>query len=213
MRACGSKCHGFTLIELLTSVAIVIALAALAFSVGGKMMEKARFTQCQANLKDLGVALNLYRADHDMQYPKTWDGQYFWFNYLVQEGYLANAKDLYCPALGKGEAYVAMNLGVQSGYGMTYLSIWYPTPSNTDKDPYFLNRKLKQLSRWPLLMDADYPQVGNLDQPLENADRQKRFKARHNGLANVLMMDGHMELAKYGDTRWSQQNLNAPGMY
>lgn len=57
-------------------------------------------------------------------------------------------------------------------------------------------------------MDADNVAVYGLDKPISSAASDSRFAARHNGHANVLMADGHVELALYGDTKWNQGTLN-----
>jgi len=56
---------GFTIVELLVVIAIVAIVLALALPALQRTREAARGDQCQANLKQLGVALLSYHDTHD----------------------------------------------------------------------------------------------------------------------------------------------------
>jgi len=61
--------RGFTLIELLVVIAIIAILAAILFPVFAQAREKARQTACVSNLKQLGIAFQLYASDNDGNIP------------------------------------------------------------------------------------------------------------------------------------------------
>ena len=60
---------GFTLVELLVVIVIIAALAALSFTVGPKMLRKAKATEAMQNMRQLGPLLSTIAADHEMKLP------------------------------------------------------------------------------------------------------------------------------------------------
>src|SRR5579872_1572818 len=63
------KRKGFTLIELLVVIAIIAILAAILFPVFAKAREQARKVSCLSNMKQLGLATNMYVQDYDEKFP------------------------------------------------------------------------------------------------------------------------------------------------
>lgn len=57
--------RAFTLIELLVVIAIIAILAAILFPVFAKARQKAEMATCQSNLKQFGLASNMWETDHD----------------------------------------------------------------------------------------------------------------------------------------------------
>jgi prepilin-type N-terminal cleavage/methylation domain-containing protein/prepilin-type processing-associated H-X9-DG protein len=71
------RTNGFTLIELLVVIAIIAILAAILFPVFSRARENARRTSCISNMKQIGIAMNMYTQDYDERLPEPGLGGVF----------------------------------------------------------------------------------------------------------------------------------------
>ena len=60
---------GFTLIELLVVIAIIAILAAILVPAVTSALDRAILTNCANNLKQHGLAFQMWAGDHEQQYP------------------------------------------------------------------------------------------------------------------------------------------------
>jgi general secretion pathway protein G len=97
---------GFTLIEVLVVVAIIAVLASIIFPVFSSARAKARSTRCVANLKQIGLAVDMYATDHDElyplakdpadeAYPEMWSAYPYWQAWIPYMPRLHDALDPY----------------------------------------------------------------------------------------------------------------------
>ena len=65
--------RAFTLVEILVVIAIIGVLAAILFPTFALVREKSRRTSCLSNLKQIGAAMEMYKADFDGRFPYAVD--------------------------------------------------------------------------------------------------------------------------------------------
>jgi prepilin-type N-terminal cleavage/methylation domain-containing protein/prepilin-type processing-associated H-X9-DG protein len=115
-RRSGHNETGFTLIELLVVIAIIAILLAILLPAMRKIKEMGREQVCKSNLRNIGVAVQMYLDDYDRRIPNTGSAnQFLWFapdgvtylkpgssdSYwgLYYKDYLKETKIFGCPSL------------------------------------------------------------------------------------------------------------------
>jgi len=184
---------GFTLIELLVVIAIIAILAAILFPVFARAREKARQTSCLSNVKQIGLAAQMYMQDYDeclVPYadhgcPTSACTQ--WWKQMLP--YMKNAQMLNCPSCSphSGNADYAINyahVGNCRG-GLSMAVIKYPAESMQFIDSQYssTNTQGYYISYCPLCWPFGTLSGGR--------DWNGLAPDRHNGGANCAYVDGH----------------------
>ncbi|MGA1238508.1 MAG: type II secretion system protein [Limisphaerales bacterium] len=220
-------CRGYTLVELLVTLAVVSILAALLLPALARSRSAARRVQCLSQLRQLGIAGQLYWDDHGgNSFPyrgaATNGGDIYWFGWLARgaegerafdrrhgalEDYIAGSGVEVCPSLTYGmKDFKLKARGAAYGYGYN-LNL-----ASTASAPGPGIFELPHPSGTAFLGDA--AQVNTFQPPaspdnpmLEEFYYLSRFEPtahfRHDSQASVVFVDGHA-----GAETWEKGSLD-----
>lgn len=108
-----TRANGFTLLELLVVMTIISMLAVLLLPGIGTAMEAAKRTSCSNNMRQMGQAFLMFRAENDGRYPAGAPNDYWGEAYLDtnrQEKIERMDRRLRSSASAKGEEFYPENL-------------------------------------------------------------------------------------------------------
>jgi len=195
---------------MLVSIGIVLFVAALSWPALQRTFSAAKAAECSSNMHVLGTASLLYAADHGMILPATMhqapDGSESWVKTL--QAYASERLTFKCPAdenRSRARTYVMNDFLTKSPCSAPFLDyscvlkvarqmdvVWYVEAANSTGQPddHFHFSDYFQAD----IPAADFSQWVGVD--------------RHQGKANYLFADAHVETLSWTDVQKRLANFN-----
>ncbi len=216
-----SRQSNFSLLELLVVLCLLFVLAALVLPVYSNGLSRGQKVSCADNLKTIGMALSIYSDDNDDVLLSAFrlyaqDPMQNWLYYLRFEGGVPS-ENLRCPQEKESFGFEEMPAGARQrmvfSYGMHYEAVF--DNYNTDS-----SRFTRQQQREHGQVPSDHIWIGDSvadpfgshpavkgdcsallsshggyfeNESVQEGNGWYPVSVRHEGKANLLMFDGHVE--------------------
>lgn len=183
---------GFSLIEMLFVVAVIAILAGLMFPLAGSVRARAQRTSCLNNLRQWGLALNLYLDENRGKFPNWQGNSKLWYEELPPYVDQAPMSELVTfPGGGKKSMFLCpADVGDGTDHGDYYSSYTFNTHVSRTKGATH-QHQIKNPDRFVVFSET--PTGGKSGVDLSTLGRTKNGSSafRHSGSVCFAFADGH----------------------
>ena len=182
------KKNGFTLLELLTVFIIIGILGAMLLVALTKMRTHSQAMACSNNLRQIGVAVQLYLDENDYRFPgcESDDPNECWYTRLMP--YVDNPDVYECPA------YKYHHDDIYDASSRNYFSYGYNKEGlNEPAEGYKIGVDINYvISPTKCILVADGSEGAGAETSRYFIDKNNLPTSRHNGGTNILFVDSHV---------------------
>lgn len=185
--------RGFTLVEILVVICIIIMLAGILFPVVLGVKKRANQAKCLAQMRQLGMAVQMYATDNDEVYPLGGYDEldvktnkivrHNWQDIMLANNYIRSSEILSCPS-AKTNHYLY-------SYGCNRWVMGWMHSAVVDAVPRPGNTVL-------MTEKTGYDWVAWEPTAKDNNPFYFPLEPRHNNQLNVLFCDGHVRSVATG---------------
>lgn len=196
--------RGFSLIEILFTMVILTVLLVLGLSTFNAVRWRALKAQSMSNLRQIGVALNLYLAENNnVLMPRAGvsskpNRERYWTAILFNQGYLTDKRVFFDPrfppySADRSQYAKRFEDSIQDSYGMRD----WVKPNQTVSAANLQAPKPISIIGKPaeffIVADSIWMSWGTQGYGLNPTDHNQRVRLDDRGKAAALFLDGHVE--------------------